>query len=221
MSQSEPRKVHASILIVEDDPQQVWLYSKALRGYKLTCVSSGSAALKEMESAMPDLILLDHVLADGELGAGFLPQLKAVAAHVPVIIISGTLDIQGRLKALQGPLSAHFVIEKPVDLQELEDTVTIALEQCCLGETVELLHSLERAEKLDATVPEHQFTERLDRQHQLLNLLRESSERPNISQLARQFHVSRKTIIRDLQDLIKRDQIDAAVYPEWNPNGAE
>ena len=35
MSQSEPQQVHASILIVEDDPKQVWLYSKAMRGYKL------------------------------------------------------------------------------------------------------------------------------------------------------------------------------------------
>ena len=33
------------ILIVEDDPAQLRLYSKALRGYRLTCVASGSAAL--------------------------------------------------------------------------------------------------------------------------------------------------------------------------------
>ena len=32
----------ASILIVEDDPQQLRVYAKALRGYRLTSVSSGT-----------------------------------------------------------------------------------------------------------------------------------------------------------------------------------
>ena len=203
-----------SILIVEDDPQQIWLYSKALRGYKLACVSSGTAALQEISRHVPDLILLDHVLANGEFGTDFLPKLKEVAAHVPVIIISGTLEIQGKLKALQGPFAAHYVIEKPVDLEELEDTVEVALDRCGLGEAVELLKSLERAEKLDGSHPDHQFTERLSRQHTLLNLLRRADHKPNISQLAREFHVSRKTIIRDLHDLVNRKQIDPSIYPE-------
>lgn len=201
-------------MIVEDDPQQIWLYSKALRGYKLTCVSSGTAALREVSQQIPDLILLDHVLAHGEFGTDFLPRLKEKAAHVPVIIISGTLEIQAQLKALQGPFSAHYVIEKPVDLEELEDTVEVALDKCGLGETVQLLKSLERAEKLDASLPDHQFTERLARQHSLLNLLRRSDHKPNISQLAREFHVSRKTIIRDIHELIRRRQIDPVIYPE-------
>jgi two-component system, cell cycle response regulator DivK len=204
----------ASILIVEDDPQQVWLYTKALRGYRLTCVANGTAALAELTIHTPDLIILDHILAHGERGTDFLPKLKAVAAHVPVIVISGTLDIAGKLKALQGPLSAHYVIEKPVDLDELEDTVHVALEQCCLGETVKVLQSLEKAERDDASVPEHQFTERLNRQLHLLNLLRGADHKPNISKLAGDYHVSRKTIIRDLQDLVRRGQLDPSIYPD-------
>ena len=60
----------ANILIIEDDPQQVWFYSKALRGYRLTCVPNASAALIEIKQSLPDLIILDHVLAGGELGVG-------------------------------------------------------------------------------------------------------------------------------------------------------
>jgi CheY-like chemotaxis protein len=120
----------ASILVVEDDPQQVWLYSRALRDYRLTCVSTGTAALESLQKETPDLILLDHVLGKGELGGEFLPRLKDTAAHVPVIMVSGTLDIQGQLKALQGPRSASFVVTKPVDLAELEKTVEIALTEC-------------------------------------------------------------------------------------------
>jgi DNA-binding NtrC family response regulator len=205
----------ASILIVEDDPKQLKLYGKALRGYRLTCVSTASAALKALAEIKPDLIILDHVLEDGEKGIDFLPKIKSVAAHVPVIMISGTLKIREQLTALQGPRSAHYVLEKPVDLDELDKTVEIALTECGLGETIASLQSLERAEKIESSEPDRRFTERLARQHELIKQLRGATERPNISGLSREFNVSRKTIIRDLQDLIRRGQLPAEVYPEW------
>jgi DNA-binding NtrC family response regulator len=211
----------ASILVVEDDPQQLRLYSRALRGYRLRCVANGSAALAALAEQLPDLILLDHILAGGEKGADFLPKIKAVAAHVPVIIISGTLDIKGQLLALQGPQAAHYVIEKPVDLDELERTVEIALTECGMAETIRSLESLERAEKMTATEPDRRFVERLARQHELLKRLRGTTEKPNISDLGRAFNVSRKTIHRDLHDLIQRGQLAPSVYPEWKTEAAD
>lgn len=213
MATAMAERALANILIVEDDPQQVWFYSKALRGYRLTCVPTASAAVGEIGRHLPDLILLDHVLAGGELGVSFLPQLKGKAAHVPIIVVSGTLDVQGKLAALQGPRSAHYVIEKPVDLNELEKTVEIALTECGFAEMVSMLESMERAEGEAASEPEHQFTARLARQHKLLLQLRNTGTKPNITTLASHYGVARKTIIRDLQDLIRRGQLDAAVYP--------
>ncbi len=206
----------ASILVVEDDPNQFRLYAKVLRGYQLTCVVNATAALKALEERLPDLIILDHVLAGGERGTDFLPCLKEVAAHVPVIIVSGTLDVRGQLKALQGPRSAHYVLEKPVGAAELTSIVETALTECGFGETVRALESLERAEKIEGNEPERRFVERLARQHQILGQLRRAKERPNVSALARQFNVDRKTIRRDLRDLVQRGQIDASLFPEWN-----
>jgi CheY-like chemotaxis protein len=211
----------ASILIVEDDPKQLKLYAKALRGYRLTCVSSGTAALAALSDLRPDLILLDNILNEGERGVEFLPRLKNAAAHVPIIVISGTLKVREKLEALQGPRSAHYVLEKPVDLDELDRTVEIALTECGLGETVRALQSLERAEKIDSSEPDRRFTERLARQHEILSRLRGTTDRPNISALAREFNVSRKTIIRDLQDLIGRGQLPSGLYPEWQQEPAE
>jgi len=205
----------ASILIIEDDPKQLKLYGKALRGYRLTCVASGSAALNILAGARPDLIILDNILDAGERGADFLPKLKTAAAHVPVIMISGTLRIRDQLNLLQGPHSAHYVLEKPVDLDELEKTVEIALTECGFAETVAALRSLERAEKIDVSEPDRRFTERLARQHEMIKRLRAVTERPNISGLARDFSVSRKTVIRDLQDLIRRGQLAEEIYPDW------
>ena len=155
-------------------------------------------------------------MAGGERGTQFLPQLKEVAAHVPVIIVSGTLDIHAQLRALQGPRSAHYVLEKPVSAADLLATVEKALTECGFGEAVRALESLERAEKIESNEPERRFVERLARQHQILNQLRRSKERPNVSALAREFSVDRKTIRRDLHDLVHRGQIDPSLYPEWN-----
>ena len=46
-------------------------------------------------------------------------------------------------------------------------------------------------------------------------MIGKSPERPNISALARDFKVARRTIIRDLQELIRRGQLKPEVYPEW------
>ena len=218
---TETEEIMASILIVEDDPKQLKLYGRALRGYSLTCVSSGSAALRVIAEAKPDLVILDNILDDGEKGMEFLPKLKSVAAHVPVIMISGTLQIREKLAALQGPRSAHYILEKPVDLDELDRTVEIALTECGLGETIAALQSLERAEKIESSEPDRRFTDRLARQHRIIQLLRGANDRPNISGLARDFNVSRKTIIRDLQDLIRRGQLPEEVYPEWRQEAEE
>lgn len=197
----------ASILVVEDDPQQVRLYTQALSGYRLTCVSSATAALSVIGKRSPDLILLDNVLQNGEIGVEFLPRLKEAAAHVPVIVISGTLDVRAQLAALSGPQSAHYVIEKPVDIDELERTVERALNECGFAETVAALRSLEGAEKIETGDRERLFTERLARQLELLRRFRRVTDKPNISQLAEEFCVDRKTIRRDLHDLTTRGQL--------------
>ncbi|HRZ37754.1 MAG TPA: response regulator [Candidatus Paceibacterota bacterium] len=203
-----------TILVVEDDPRQIRLYAQVLERYRLVCVSTGSAAVAALAERVPDLILLDHVLAQGELGLAFLPQLKKVAAHVPIIVVSGTLDIAGQLAALQGPLSADYVIEKPVDIFKLEQTVETALNECGLGEAVRTLRSLEQAELVEDSDRERLFTERLARQHELLKRLRGAATHANVSELAGEFGVDRKTIRRDLRDLVQRGQLPAAVLPQ-------
>ena len=61
-------------------------------------------------------------------------------------------------------------------------------------------------------------TDRLSRQNRIREIIGKSRQRPNISALARQFRVARRTIIRDLQELIRRGQLKAEIYPEWeNP----
>lgn len=205
----------ARILVIEDDERQVALYRQALAPYDLEFVASASEGVETLRRELPDLILLDHVLKGGELGLEALPKIREIAAHVPLIIVSGTLDIGQQLEALQGPKRAHYLLEKPVDLDQLDATIETALTECGFAETVSSLRSLERSEKIDATEPERRFTERLWRQHAMLQRLRGHHSRPNVSALSRDYGVSRKTIIRDLQDLTRRGQISPDVYTDW------
>lgn len=215
MSHASPEPWKATILIIEDEEDQVLLYRKALKKYRVEAVDRGSRALAFLRDEIPDVIILDHVLADAERGTEFIPALKAVAGHVPIILITGTLKIQEQLKALQGADSAHFVIEKPVDLEEFRKVVNQALDECGMAETVRAIRSLERAEIIRTSEPERQFAERLARHNRLLQHLRLGGVvKANVSQLAREFHVSRRTMSRDLQDLITRGQLDPSFYPD-------
>jgi DNA-binding NtrC family response regulator len=210
-----------AILIVEDEDLQYEIYEEALAKYKLVRVKNGSAALAKITRQPPDVLILDHVLSEGELGLDFLPEFKELLPHVPIIIVSGALEVRQQLAALQGPRRAHYCLPKPVDVHELRRTVETALRECGETEVVRQFEALERSHRTDALELFSRSTDRLARQNRLLELLGKSKERPNISALARDCKVARRTIIRDLQELIRRGQLKPEVYPEWENPPAE
>src|SRR5438445_45832 len=204
-----------TILIIEDDDFQYEIYEEALVKYDLVRAQTGSEALAQIPLHAPDLIILDHVLSRGELGLDFLPELKELLPHVPIIIVSGALEVHQQLEALQGPRRAHYCLTKPVDIHALKRTVESALKECGERETVRQFEALERSHRVDALDLFSRSTDRLARQNRIRELVGKSKQRPNISALARQFSVARRTIIRDLQELIRRGQLKPEVYPEW------
>jgi DNA-binding NtrC family response regulator len=215
-------KAQPHLLIVEDDDLQYEIYEEALSDFRLTRAKSGSAALALLARAQPDVLLLDHVLDQGERGLDFLPEFKELLPHVPVIIVSGALEVRQQIAALQGPRRAHYCLPKPVDIHELKDTIETALRECSATEIIRQFESLERARRIDAVELLSRSTDRLARQNEILERMQKSTERPNISALARDFKVARRTIIRDLQELIRRGQLAASAYPEHlNPGEGE
>lgn len=204
-----------TLLIIEDDDLQYEIYEEALSKYTLVRATTGSQALARIAQNRPDVLILDHVLDKGELGLDFLPELKELMPFVPIIVVSGALDIEQQLKALQGPRRAHYCLTKPVDIRALKRTVDTALKECGEREIVQQFEALERSHRIDAIDLFSRSTDRLKRQTQIRERLVKSRERPNISALAREFGVARRTIIRDVQELIRRGQVDPEVYPEW------
>jgi DNA-binding NtrC family response regulator len=209
------------LLVIEDDDLQYEIYEDALAKFQLTRVKTGSAALALLPKIQPDAVILDHVLEDGERGLDFLPEFKELLPHVPVIIVSGALEVKQQMAALQGPRRAHYCLPKPVDIRELRRTVETALKECSGDEIIRQFEALERAQRIDAPELLSRSTDRLARQNEIAAQLKKSAARPNISALAREHKVARRTIIRDLQELIRRGQLPPAVYPDWENPDAE
>ncbi len=202
-------------MIIEDDDLQYEIYEEALTEYELVRVSTGTEALQSISRNPPHLILLDHILEGGELGLDFLADFKDLLPHVPVVIVSGALEVHQRITALQGPRRAHYCLTKPLDLEDLKETIWVALKECGETEVVRQFEALERSRRVDVEDLLSRSTDRLLRQSQIHRMLANSDQRPNISALARQFRVARRTIIRDLQELIRRNEIKPGIYPKW------
>jgi DNA-binding NtrC family response regulator len=209
------------ILIVEDDDLQYEIYEDALAAYDLVRADSGRTALRSLSQKLPHVIILDHVLAEGELGLDYLPEFKELLPYVPIIIVSGALEVHQQIEALQGPRRAHYCITKPVDLSELEQTVETALRECGEKEVVRQFEALERSKRVDVETLLSRSTDRLSRQNEIRRLMANSTDRPNVSALARTFRVARRTIIRDLQELIRRGELKPEVYPKWDTADGE
>jgi DNA-binding NtrC family response regulator len=205
----------ARILIVEDDDLQVEIYEEALQAYELVRVTTGSEALQSIARTLPDVIILDHILAEGELGLDYLAELKDALPYVPIIVVSGALEVHQQLEALQGPRRAHYCLTKPIDLHELRRTVETALRECGQAEVVRQFEALERSKRVDIQELLSRSTDRLSRQSQIRQILAHVTDRPNVSALSRQFKVARRTIIRDLQELIRRGELPPELYPKW------
>jgi DNA-binding NtrC family response regulator len=205
----------ATILIVEDDDLQYEIYEEALGKFNLLRACSGSEALALIPRQPLNLLILDHVLSKGELGLDFLPEFKELLPFVPIVVVSGALEVRQQMDALQGPRRAHFCLPKPVDIHVLKRTVETALKECGEAEIVRQFEALERSRRVDAQELFSRSTDRLSRQNKIREQIGKSRERPNISELARQFAVARRTIIRDLQEMIRRGQLKPEVYPDW------
>ena len=111
---------YADILLVDDTPDNLRLLATMLgdRGYKTRKVTSGALALKVIESAPPDLVLLDVMMSDLD-GYEVCQQIKADpdTASIPVIFISALDDLLDKVKAFT--VGGVDYITKPFQPQEI------------------------------------------------------------------------------------------------------
>ncbi|MFQ5839492.1 MAG: sigma-54-dependent transcriptional regulator [Candidatus Methylomirabilales bacterium] len=118
---------HEEILIVDDEPNILKVIKDILvdEGYRVRTVQSGEEALKLMQKATPDAIILD-IWLPGIDGLQTLEAVTQLGGETPVIMISGHGSIETAVRAIK--LGAFDFIEKPPTIERTLLAVQHALE---------------------------------------------------------------------------------------------
>ena len=106
------------ILIVEDERVQRLAVVKLLQGqgYVVDEADTCAGALEVFRSLRPDAAVIDYMMPDGT-ALELLPRLKAIAADVPLVILTGHGSIDLAVRAMQE--GADQFLTKPVEFQAL------------------------------------------------------------------------------------------------------
>jgi two-component system KDP operon response regulator KdpE len=115
----------AGILVVEDDRSMARVVVAALkaRGYDVSAVTTGSAALHRIEHHSPAVVLLDLGLPDLD-GVDVCRQLRRWST-VPIIVITAEGSDERKVMALDE--GADDYVTKPFSMPELLARVRVAL----------------------------------------------------------------------------------------------
>jgi two-component system OmpR family response regulator len=125
MSQSQ------HIIVVDDEAparEMVGDYLK-MHGFAVTLCDGGQSLRKEIESGMPDLIVLDLNMPE-EDGLSIVRDLKS-RSNVPVIMLTATASPIDRVVGLE--LGADDYLAKPCELRELMARVRSVLRRSAPG----------------------------------------------------------------------------------------
>jgi len=114
------------ILILDDNADYVDMLRELLSdNFNCeTCTSANEAITKILADASYRLVISDYAMPEMS-GSDFLRQLRAKGNMVPLIFLTGELNLELALNALR--MGAIDLIEKPISPEELEKVISRAL----------------------------------------------------------------------------------------------
>jgi DNA-binding response OmpR family regulator len=116
------------VLVVDDDRglQETLEALLAFEGYRPIIARDGIEALDELDTALPDLILLDMVMPRLD-GFGFAAELerRGLRAAIPIIVLTA----DGRAEEKAARVGADDFVTKPFDLDLLLQKIARMLER--------------------------------------------------------------------------------------------
>jgi len=118
----------AEILLVDDEANIRRMLGALLRdeGYTVAEAPNGNAALLQVDSVDPQVILLDLLMPPGPDGLETLARLRERGRNTPVIMMSGKAQLTDAVRAVK--LGAFQFLEKPLTPEAVLVTVRGALE---------------------------------------------------------------------------------------------
>jgi DNA-binding NtrC family response regulator len=116
------------VLLVDDETIFTKNMSKLLkfRGYQVTAVNSGDAAIRELEQNHFDVIVLDLKMP-GMDGITTLKEIQKLGLFTETLILTGHGSIDSALEAMK--LGAYDYLTKPCEIDELVAKIEAAWEK--------------------------------------------------------------------------------------------
>lgn len=119
-----------TILLIEDDKDQILLYRTKFKmeGYRFLTAESGKDGLKMAEKEMPDMILIDLLMA-GMGGIEVLENLKQnpKTEGIPAVIVTN-LDKKDLAKKSMDLGALDFIVKSSIPLREMMARIKKLLE---------------------------------------------------------------------------------------------
>ena len=165
---SQPVCEQPTVAVIDDDAAVRVMVREVLEqaGFKVEEAEDGEQGLATIESALPDIVLLDVMMPKLD-GFALCTQLRRHPKfrHLPVVMITGLEDVQSINRAFE--IGATHFVTKPINWRLLEHQVRYALRNSRLE--YELLES---DQALRARIVDLEETrEELERQHRNLLLV--------------------------------------------------
>ncbi len=122
------------ILVVDDEPQLLRALELNLsnRGYEVATADTAAAALRQVTNFVPDLLVLDLGLPDGD-GMDVIRLLHVREPTLPIVVLSARGDSHDKVTALDS--GAVDYVTKPFDMNELVARLRAVLRRATYTDT--------------------------------------------------------------------------------------
>jgi DNA-binding NtrC family response regulator len=126
------------ILIADDEPSNRKILAQELthKGFAVDTARGGKEALARIESAPPDLVILDYMMPEMS-GLDVLRELRKKGNDTPVILITAYGSVERAVEVMKA--GAYDFITRPFDPDHIELVVRKAIERQTLKREVEVL----------------------------------------------------------------------------------
>lgn len=127
-----------NILVVDDDPSSRNILAQELthKGFTVETAEDGKEALAKIQTAPPDLVILDYMMPD-MCGLEVLQDLRQRGNDTPVILITAYASVERAVEVMKA--GAYDFITRPFDADYIELVARKAIERETLKREVEVL----------------------------------------------------------------------------------
>ncbi|MBN2897317.1 MAG: sigma-54-dependent Fis family transcriptional regulator [Clostridia bacterium] len=149
------------IMVIDDEESIRFSLKEALEdaGYEVETVAYLSEAKARIVEFMPQVILLDMRLKDGN-GLEFMDTIRALDDEIKIIVITAYGDVETAVQAMK--LGASEYVVKPFDLEEIEVLVERAIDHYRLNRRVKIFEDAKEKGQLDISTGDDGMKQLLD-----------------------------------------------------------